>query len=307
MAEDDPPTKKPPSEGPPSGITDTGRFRLEKSFFASSDGLELATDRASPEGSRGTIFIVHGYAEHAGRYQELVEKLTGEGWSCQLMDLRGHGRSEGLRGFVEDFERYLTDLAALVAKETGPGPRLLLGHSLGGLIAAQYVLRQPQAFSALILSSPFLAPAVDAPAWKLAVGALASQLLPKFSFKGALDPSGLTRDASKVQQYRDDPLIFDAVNSRWFFEVREAQEETLERAGEIALPVLVLVGEGDPVAAPAVGRDFFERLGSGDKQLHVYPDMLHEVFNEVGREQVFKDLTSWLRERFGAAPVAEPG
>jgi len=277
-----------------TGRTETGSFRTV-------DGIQLQTERHTPALPRGQVLVIHGYAEHMGRYGELVALVNDAGYTCRLLDLRGHGRATGPRGFVEDFEDYLEDLDAFLGDGRGASPNILLGHSLGGLISLLYLLRRPESFDGLVLSSPFFAAAGKVPVWKSLLGTVAAKVAPKLGVKGALDPGGLTRDLEKVRQYREDPLVFDEVNTRWYAEVQEAQEEALKRAGEITVPALVLGGEKDPVAAPARTREVFEKLSSEDKELHFYPGMLHEVFNEVGRGEVYQDLSRWLRQRASAS------
>src|SRR5689334_9766658 len=135
-----------------------------------ADGIELATEHHPVPDCRGRVVIVHGYAEHKGRYRQLVEDLAAARYSCHLFDLRGHGDSGGLRGHVSRFEEYRTDLDGFLeevrALPAAPSPLLLLGHSLGGLIALDFALHRPEAFAALAVSSPYLAPAFPVPFFK---------------------------------------------------------------------------------------------------------------------------------------------
>ncbi|MDY7092696.1 MAG: alpha/beta hydrolase [Acidobacteriota bacterium] len=272
------------------------------SVLRTEDGLDLLVS-SLPAGGRGVgaqgqALIVHGYAEHHGRYGELVALLHRMGFSCLLLDLRGHGRSQGSRGHVADFEHYRHDLD-LVLEKTGWSrdvPSLLFGHSLGGLIALEYVLHRPGRFDRLVVSSPFLAPAVEVPKLKVALGHLAAKVAPTLNLAGVLDPEMLTHDEEQQRRYRQDPLIFQSFNPKWFLEVRDAQQEVYERAGEIRIPALFLLGASDAVADPQQGRQVFERLGSEAKTLRVYPQFFHEVLNESGRQRVYADVESWLRD-----------
>lgn len=248
--------------------------------------------------------LVHGYAEHMGRYDELVSVLLEAGFDCQQFDLRGHGRSGGRRGYVDHFARYLDDLDQVLASMP-PQPRIVLGHSLGGLISIHHVLSRPGQFEALALSSPFLAPTDPLPRWQAQAVRLAARWLPGFSVRGVLDAEGLSHDEAQVRRYRDDPLVFKTVNTRWFVTVRAVQNETVSRAPEIDLPTLLMIGEDDPVASPATSRSWFAGLASEDKRLLAYPGLLHEVFNEADRARVLKDLVAWLRERT-SAPLPSP-
>jgi alpha-beta hydrolase superfamily lysophospholipase len=244
------------------------------------------------------VVLLHGYAEHVGRYAEVIAGLTGAGFECHTLDLRGHGQSEGVRGHVLRFEDYLEDVDRLL--ESLPGttlPRFLVGHSLGGLISLGYVLRRPAAFVGLAVSSPFLLPAMPIPWLKETLATAVSRFAPTFLMDSEIDARGLSHDPAIVEAYIADPVVFKTVNPRWFFEIRKAQDEILERAGEIRLPTLFLLGGADPIAQPERGRQIFERLGSTDKRLQVYDGLFHEVLNEIERERVLFDLLGWLEER----------
>lgn len=265
------------------------------STIRTRDGISLSAGHHCVPDPRARIVLLHGYAEHAGRYGAVIEALTGAGYECHTLDLRGHGQSEGVRGHVRHFEEYLDDVDDLLATlEDSPLPRILFAHSLGGLIALAYVLRSPKAFHALAVSSPFLSPAMPVPKVQELLALAASRLAPTLLTDSPLDPRGISRDPSVVEAYLADPLVFKTFNARWFFEIRKGQEQVMERAGEIQIPVLMLLGEADPIADPGRSREVFDRLGSTDKRLEVYDGFLHEVLNEVGRERVVRDLLGWL-------------
>jgi alpha-beta hydrolase superfamily lysophospholipase len=262
------------------------------------DGLALSARHHLPPSPRARVVLLHGYAEHVGRYAEVIAGLTGAGFECHTLDLRGHGQSEGVRGHVLRFEDYLEDVDRLL--ESLPGttlPRFLVGHSLGGLISLGYVLRRPAAFVGLAVSSPFLLPAMPIPWLKETLATAVSRFAPTFLMDSEIDARGLSHDPAIVEAYIADPVVFKTVNPRWFFEIRKAQDEILERAGEIRLPTLFLLGGADPIAQPERGRQIFERLGSTDKRLQVYDGLFHEVLNEIERERVLFDLLGWLEEK----------
>ncbi|HEX6201060.1 MAG TPA: alpha/beta hydrolase, partial [Thermoanaerobaculia bacterium] len=244
---------------------------------------------ASPP--RAHVLLVHGFAEHRRRYDVLAGELAGAGFAVHRFDLRGHGESGGRRGHVERFADYRGDLervaAAVLPASAGDGPpAVLLGHSLGGLVALDAVLARPGRFRGLALSSPFLAPAFRLPPFVRAFAGAAARLAPDAEFEAGIDPEGLSRDPEVVRRYREDPLVLHRLTAAWLRAVLDAQARVLERAGDVRLPLLLLLGEADPIADPARGRELFERLGSPEKRLEVYPGYRHEVFNEVGRERV---------------------
>jgi alpha-beta hydrolase superfamily lysophospholipase len=280
-----------------------------ESKLQTPDGLVLVGEHHPRPDCRAVVVILHGYAEHAGRYAGLVSELGGAGYECHLLDLRGHGRSGGVRGYVHRFDEYLDDVDLFLerigeirsADRRGPAvPRILLGHSLGGLISLGHVLRRPEAFDALAVSSPFLHPTMEVPALKAGVAAIASYVMPTHLIKSGLDSRWLSHDLAVVAAYDRDPMVFKTVSPRWFFEVQRVQREILERAGTIRLSALFLIGGADPIASPKRSHEVFERLGSPDKRLEVYPGFFHEVFNEIERERAVHDLLSWLDDR---APV----
>lgn len=269
-----------------------------RSTFQTRDGLALSSCSYPCPAPRARVVLVHGYAEHMGRYAHVIEALNGAGFEVHAFDLRGHGRSEGVRGHVLRFQDYLDDLDLFLAELPQDAlPLFLLGHSLGGLLSLRYVLDRPDAFVALAVSSPYLHIATDVHFLKEAVANAASHLAPTLLTKSPIEAKALSHDPAVVEAYIADPLIFKTFNARWFFEAREAQEEVLKRAGEVRLPVLMLIGSADPIAEPARSKEVFERLGSPDKRLEVYDGFFHEVLNEVGKERVVRDLVGWLGER----------
>jgi alpha-beta hydrolase superfamily lysophospholipase len=283
----------------------------ETTAFSTKDGLKLFAVHHPVSHARGRVVILHGFAEHLGRYDRLVAELVDAGFACHLFDLRGHGRSEGRRGHIARFSDYLDDLDFFVRETpqrvsetsdlTDPrvdqaleAPLFVLAHSLGGLIVLNYVLHRPQVFDALAVSSPFLAPAFKLPPLAKEVGAIAAYVMPTFSLKTVIQPDWLSRDASIVTAYKQDPLVSSTVTTGWWQAVREAQAEVLERAREIRTPALFLLGDADRLADWRHSRSVFERLGSVNKRLEIYPGFFHEVLNELGRERVIEDLISWF-------------
>jgi alpha-beta hydrolase superfamily lysophospholipase len=278
-----------------------------ESSIHTRDGLRLAAEHYRVLNRRARVVVVHGYAEHLRRYEKFVAALAQAGYECHLFDLRGHGRSEGVRGHVARFEDYRHDLELFVeqtiqpdsARDAASGserlePLFLVAHSLGGLIALDFVLHRPAPFRALAVSSPFLSPAFKLPPLVNQVSAVAAYVLPTLSLKSALDPKWLSHDPAVVESYVRDPLIFSSVTPSWWHAVHRAQNEIFERAREIETPALFLLGDADRIADPLRSRAVFERMGSADKRLEVYPGFFHEVLNELGRERVIDDLLSWL-------------
>ena len=274
--------------------------------FAAADGLQLARHTFRPSvGERAAVAVVHGYGEHGGRYRQLGGELAGRGHGVFVFDLRGHGRSAGRRGHVTRFREYLDDTAAfldLVRGEADGLPLFLLGHSMGGLIAACFVeQRRPPDLAGVVLSAPFLRLAEPVPRYKLALAHLASLVAPAMDVGNTLDAAGLSHDDEVVAAYRTDPLNHSAATARWATEVLSAQKSALTHAGRITQRLLVMAGADDPVAHPDAARELFAAAGSRDKKLFVYPGLLHEIFNEAERDAPVADLLAWLEDRLPPA------
>lgn len=269
--------------------------------ISTHDGLSLTVEHHPLPNARARLVIVHGYAEHRGRYAELAEQLRARGIECHLFDLRGHGESDGERGHVARFSDYIEDLDR-VAK-TIRAPLLLMGHSLGGLIALSYVRAHPHVFDAIAVSSPFLGPAFAVPAARAMLARAVSVAAPKLRFDSGLSPEWVSRDPETVAAYAADPHVFSTTTPRWYTEVTAAQRELLEHANEITTPALFLIAGSDRIANHEVARDLFNRLGTTDKELHEYPDLYHEVFNELpaARAEVIEQLLTWLEARLSKA------
>jgi alpha-beta hydrolase superfamily lysophospholipase len=274
--------------------------------FNASDGLELYYQAWLPAPKehgepKAVLAVVHGYGEHSGRYLNPVSYFVPRGLALYAYDLRGHGQSPGPRGHINRFDEFLSDTDAFLklVRRFHPGLKLfLLGHSLGGLIVSAYVENYPASdLSGLIMSSAFLGFKMQVPAFKAAVGRVMSGLMPAMTMKNDLSAALLSHDPAVAAAYDTDPLNHHGATARFFTEVAAAQARALERAGEVRLPLTVMYAGDDQIADPECSRVFFERAASADRTTRRYDGYYHEIFNETGKEVVFKDLESWLAGR----------
>ena len=312
-------------------------MRHQTSHLVAADGLRLFRQSWLPGDGvpRVALAVVHGYGEHGGRLGNLTGALVPQGVAVHVYDLRGHGRSDGSRGHVDRFDRYLADTAsflAAVAHEHAGVPLFLLGHSFGGLIAALYLegLRVTSAgppgesgqtevagtgtaplagtatapFAgtatgpvAAVLSSPFLELGAPVSRVKLAGARLLSRVAPERDIGNTLLAADLSHDETVVAAYTSDPLNHHVATARWAAETLEAQRQALEGAARLRLPLLVLYGSDDVIAAPGAARRLFEMAASTDKTCLGYEGYYHELFNEVGRQRPLADLAEWLLAR----------
>jgi lysophospholipase len=276
--------------------------------FAVADGTRLAWQSWSPEGEQVAVLaVVHGYGEHGGRYTFLVDAMLPRGYAVISFDLRGHGRSPGPRGHIRRFSDYVADTGAFLAHvgRAFPGrPVVLLGHSMGGLIAAAFAEQEGKAtqkIAGLVLSSPFVGVRLPVPAIQVKVARLLSRITPSLRMTNPLRNEQLSHDPAVVAAAGADPLNHRVTTVRWAAEILAAQRTVLSAAGSLRLPLLLLYADDDPIADPRTSEELFVGAASADKTKICYAGYYHEVFNEVGRAAVFDDLAGWLAERVAVA------
>jgi len=272
--------------------------RHEEGFLNSADHLRLYWQRFTPERARATVVVLHGGGDHCGRYPALTAALVQGGFQAALVDFRGHGQSDGRRWHVDGFSDYLHDVAAFVAKLSQDGiagDRLfVVGHSMGGLVAALWAAGHGRLLSGLVLSSPYFGLAVRPPMAKVLAGKVVGRFVPWLPISVGLRMAQLTSDV-ELQRWTDrDPLYGRSTTPRWFDESNRAQREALRRAGEIDVPLLVLAAGADEVADLSAARTFVDAARSRDKRLVVYDGFRHEIFNEVRRQEPIGEAVAWL-------------
>lgn len=253
-----------------------------------------------PQGQpRGVILLAHGLGEHSGRYQGFADYLCPRGFAVVAPDHPGHGESPGTRAHIDRFEDFfpaLDKLGAAIARWYPDLPRFLVGHSMGGLIAARYLLDHQRQFAGAALSGAALAVPESPSKLLLWINRLLSRLLPRLGLM-QLDASEISRDPAVVQAYLDDPLVHDGkVSARLVNELFRTMVEVESRRAEIVLPLLVMHGEADVMTAASGSAAFHAGIGSADKTLRIYPGLYHEIFNEPERLEVLDDLASWLEK-----------
>lgn len=267
----------------------------------SADGTNLFVQSWLPaEPPVATLIVVHGLGEYSDRYRHVAKFFVARKFAVYALDLRGHGRSAGQRGHIDRFQQYLDDVSALIdyARKNTPTPKtFLLGHSMGGTIVLVFALKNPSAINGVIASGPGLRTRMKVPGWKVTLGNVMSNLMPKLTIPNGIDPAGLNHDAENVQAYISDPLVHDKVSARWYTEFTAAGQWILANAPKLAVPVLALHGADDPIVDPTGTRDFVENAGITDKKFIEYPGFFHEILNEPEKEKVLNDIWNWLEPR----------
>ncbi len=260
-------------------------------------GARLHISSWPVEAPRAVVLLAHGLFEHAARYDHVARRLNAAGMSVVAIDHWGHGKSDGSRGFVPSFDVYLDGMDALLAQVQAdcPGvPRLLLGHSMGGLIAVRHLGERQAAYAAAAVSGPAILPAAPPSRLMIWVSRILSRLLPRLGVI-ALGADGVSRDSTVVAAYMADPLVYRGkIGARLAKELFDAMAQAREGAPELRIPLLVQHGDADVMAAPAGGQYLFDHAGSADKKLLLYPGLFHEIYNEPEQAAVLDDLTRWF-------------
>ncbi|WP_052162735.1 alpha/beta hydrolase [Aquabacterium sp. NJ1] len=275
------------------------------------DGLKLMRRHWRVARPRGTVVLVHGIAEHSGRYHHVAAQLNEWGWSVESYDQRGHGQSAGPRGRLQRDDDLVRDLAAVVAQvraEQPCGPLLLMGHSMGGLIVGCYAAdllepRSPDAptdVDAVIMISPALAVPMN---WfRRLLMATMGRLTPDLCARTGFNPKAICRDEAVVNAYRGDPLVHDRISPRLARFILEGGGYVRALADQWDKPTALLYAGADDIVDPLGARQFAD---AAPALVHTrcFPHMAHEILNEPDQVMVFHALHAWLEARFARSPT----
>ncbi len=262
--------------------------------------------------SRATLVLTHGIGEHSEAYVKSADSLARLGYTIFAWDLRGHGKSAGKRGHVDHFSDFTSDLSQFLLHLEKNGflknPFALVGHSMGGLITLKYLVDEgSQGASddpkphACVLSSPLLQVAMKVPAVKEFASKVLKELWPSLTLSNEINYADLTRDPEWLKTYERDSLRHDKISPALWEGMLGAMAEVNANADKIKLPICVLVAGQDKIVSAEATKQMFENIGSPLKKLVVYEDAYHEIFNDLDRETVFKDLSTFL----GSVPGLE--
>jgi alpha-beta hydrolase superfamily lysophospholipase len=273
---------------------------MSEGTFAGAGGVPIHWETAAPPTGtpRGVVLLAHGYAEHSGRYRELMAHSTARGLALATIDHRGHGRSGGARGHCGDIGEYVADLRTLAdrAEETWPGvPRIMFGHSMGGLLAFLYLLAHPDTVRAGALSAPAFEVADRSVRLLQSVALLIARIAPRTTFRSNLDQDALSRDPAVGAAYVADPLVHRAATAGFVRALRAGQKAAMDGAPRLRVPLLILQGDADRIV-PASGSIAIDARLTGMHELVLLPGFYHELLNEPvsARKQVLDLLDGWF-------------
>ena len=244
--------------------------------------------------------MVHGLGEHSGRYGDLVDVLTKNGFGVYTYDHRGHGRSRGQRGYVRSFDQLINDLRAflkLVSIHEDKKPIFLFGHSLGGLIALRYLLacerKNSMVPTGVVLSNPTLGISVTVPLWKEKLSLFLSKFFPRLTLHNEIDLLNLSHDRKIIEDLKNDKLCHQRISARFYRGILSSIEYVFKDIEKLYIPIFLLVGGKDRIANPDKAASLYLKINTR-KQFKVYPEFFHELVHEIGKEEVFEDILSWF-------------
>jgi len=265
--------------------------------FKTFDGLQLFGQIWQPEGQpRAVVCLVHGMGEHGGRYAQVVDALTQAGYVLFTFDIRGHGKSSGPRGHTPSYEALMNDISSLLEvanKQFSQLSFFLYGHSLGGNLVLNYILRRQPQFKGVIVTAPWLRLAFEPPAFKMILVKITNQLFPAFSQKSGLDTKVLSHDIEVVHAYENDPLVHDHISARMFIGIYQAGQWALEHASEFSLPLLLMHGGDDKITSVEASREFADKINE-NCTFKIWDGFYHGIHIELGKEKVLKFMIDWL-------------
>jgi alpha-beta hydrolase superfamily lysophospholipase len=278
-------------------------MKHQEGFFKGVRDANIYFQSWLPESeAKAVLLIVHGLAEHSGRYMNVVNHFVPLGYAIYGIDHIGHGKSDGTRVYVKRFNDYTNTLKVyfdMIYRWQPDKPIFLVGHSMGGLISALYLLdHQAEMAGAVLSGAAVKVPSNITPA-TLLLGKMLSALIPKFGLLG-LDVDGVSRDPGVVRAYVSDPLVHTGkITARLAAEMLKAMQYVSGQANKITLPIMIVQGSADKLVDPAGAQMLYDTVSSNDKEIRIYEGFYHEVFNEPEHDKVLRDVERWLEAHLG--------
>jgi len=278
-------------------------MNVEMKFTKLANGFQCYYQHWFPENPKALLVMIHGVGDHAGRFNEFVSFLGCRGYACALYDQRGHGLSEGKRGHFSSFEQLLEDLdtfinftQGIVGKEL---PLILVGGSLGGLVAFNYLVDHQEKAQGMIAASAAIYPTIPLKGWEKRVVRAVGKAFPSFTIHNKLLWDNMMNDPDEKKSLIDDKLFHRRISFGAAIEIEKRLEYVMTLPHRIYVPSLMLAGSGDQICASQGTRDFTDRLSSSEKECIIYDGMLHDILHDTGRKQVMEDVDGWLSKVTG--------
>ena len=270
----------------------------EYTSILSKDGLKIATFSNHFKSEKGVIIITHGMGEHSMRYLEMVDFYTNEGYTVISFDIRGHGLSEGKRGHTPGYDFLMDDIERVytqVKKDYPSLPIFLFGHSMGGNLVLNFLLRKPNSICGAIVTGAYLKLGFEPPKWKIILAKLSSSIWPTLSQPTELELDALSRNKEVIRKYENDELVHDRITSAFFINVHFAGQYVIDHANEIKTPLLVMHGMEDRLTSPKGSQEFASNAGE-NVHLKMWDGLYHELHNEPEKQEIFNYEMGWMNK-----------
>jgi alpha-beta hydrolase superfamily lysophospholipase len=264
-----------------------------------TDGINLRGFKLLTQGNcKAVIALIHGMGEHSLRYLHVAKFFADHGIATMGVDLRGHGKSDGKRGHTPNYETLMKDIECFLKKVKQEFPQLpiiIYGHSMGGNLTLNYLIRKQPELSAAIVTSPYLRLAFEPPKWKVVLGKMSAGIFPSLSQPTGLETAAISRDKKVVKGYEVDELVHDKITSTFFVNVHFAGPFAIENAAKIKTPLLLMHGLEDRLTSPDGTKEFMQNAGS-NVTVKYWTGLFHEIHNEPEQQEVFQTELDWLKE-----------
>lgn len=251
-----------------------------------------------PKESKGVIVLVHGMGEHSGRYMHVAQKFVENNFTVITYDNFGHGKTTGKRGHNPNFDALLTVISFVIEKATELQPQkpvFLYGHSMGGNLVINYVLKRQNNLKAVVATSPFLKLAFDPPAWKMSLGKLLQKTAPSFTLGNELDANHISKDPEEVKKYIDDPMVHDKISPNYSLTILETGKWAIENANKLSIPMFVVHGKEDKIIDHKGSVAFTQNTSFAT--LKLIENGYHELHNDTCKDVVLQEITNWLNSQ----------
>jgi alpha-beta hydrolase superfamily lysophospholipase len=268
----------------------------------SQEGEEFYAQGWSPANVKAVVCLVHGFAEHSGRFAHVAERLGKDGYAVLAFDQFGHGRTTGPRGYSPSLDASLDSIGILLTEAEKRFPRLpkfLYGHSMGGNMVLNYILRRKPKINGAVATAPWLKLGFDPPAIKLMLAKVMKNIYPKWPEKADLDTNAISRDKEEVRKYENDPLVHNTARAGTFFDTYNAGLWAIDHAAELTIPVIILHGTDDKLISHSGSEQFAAKAPPALLTFKSLPGYYHEIHNEpaADREKVFVEIVTWLNSK----------
>jgi len=271
----------------------------KEEVLAGFDNTPIYTVTSEHAGDKARLLIVHGLHDHCGRYAHIADYFTERGFSTVRYDMRGYGKSGGVRGYIDRFDDYIQDMDTVVEHHLSKRgiPNFLFAHSMGGLIASHHILQNGNLYQGVVFSGGLFKVNEDLSPLLQKMSGVMSKLLPKLQTI-KLDVNGMSRDPKVAQEIATDKLHYmGGVRARTGSEVMKATASLQEKLESLNFPMLILHGGEDSLTKHEASELLFSKSKSQDKTLKIYPGAYHELMNETNKEEVYNDIYSWITDR----------